>query len=191
MKTCQVILVSLLSGILFAGAVLLIAGQPRGQAVRLLPPPTAAPLQVDVTGEVNHPGVYPLAPDLRIHDALLAAGGATNQADLQALNLAAPLADGMRIWVPGQATATSSASPDSKISQADIPTPSAEHPLNINTATQSELEMLPGIGETRAQAILTYRMQNGFFTQLADLRNVPGISASTLEKIQHLITTGP
>lgn len=191
MKTWQVILVSVVSGFLFAGIVLLVAGQPRGQAVLLLPPPTAAPFQVDVSGEVNHPGVYRLEPGLRVQDALLAAGGTTSQADLQPLNLAAPLADGMRIWVPGQAIAVSPTPPKPAAGKSGIPTPSTDHPLNINTATQAELELLPGIGETRAQAILAYREQNGFFMQLSDLRNVPGITTSTFEKIRNLLTTGP
>ena len=189
MKTWQAIILSTLVGFLFAGIVVLIAGRPRGEPIRLGPPPTPGPIVVYVTGEVNRPGVYSLPDGSRIQDAIQAAGGATNQGNLLPMNLAAPLQDGMRIWIPSVNTPTPlTDTRSSPVEKATRPAPSKDNPLNINIASQEELEMLPEIGEARASAIIEYRTQNGLFTRLDDLKNVNGITPSVFDRIKDLIT---
>ena len=117
------------------------------------PPRTPDPLViVDVTGAVAHPGVYRLPAGARIVDALLAAGGMTGEADLLALNKAAPLRDGMRIFVPrpGEAAPAGSVGSD------------AEQKIDVNHATATELEGLPGIGPSTAARIVRSRAARPF-----------------------------
>lgn len=107
---------------------------------------------VDVQGAVAHPGVYRLAAGARVHDALVAAGGMTDAADLTALNKAAPVRDGMRIYVPrpGESPPAGSAGSD------------AEQKVDINHATAGDLEQLPGIGPSTAARIVRSRAGRPF-----------------------------
>jgi competence protein ComEA len=190
MKPWQSILLGFLLGLLAAAGILLIVKQPVGQPVRLLPAPTQGPALVQVSGAVFKPGVYALPPGSRVQQAIDAAGGALNSADPLALNLAAPISDGMRIWVPRANELTPLPNPSS--TAAITATLSPEHPLNLNTASAAELDGLPGIGETRAAAIVTYRQANGLFTQVSDLLKVDGITSSVYAKIENLVTVnGP
>jgi competence protein ComEA len=191
MKTWQVILISFLCGVLTAGVILLIALPPRGQAVPLEPAPTTPPLTIYITGGINQPGVYTLPPDSRLKDAVQAASGASPSADMSAVNLAALLHDGEHLAIPllGPPTPTdavgkSSGSPNATPS----PAYSAEKPLNINSASQAELENLPGLGPTRASAIVAYRDAHGPFARIEDIQNVPGIGPTTFEHLKTLIT---
>ena len=95
-------------GLLAAGLVLLVASQPRGEAIKLIPPPTDAPLMIQVSGEVAEPGVYQLPIGSRVQDAIQSAGGFSANADPDSINLAAKLVDGTRIIVLAQATTCSS-----------------------------------------------------------------------------------
>ena len=136
---------------------------------------------VDVAGWVRHPGVYEFSEGARVIDAIDAAGGARPGALLQALNLAAPLADGTQILVPreGEEGVAPPAVSGGAVAGALI---------NVNSATATELEELPGVGEVIAQAILDYRTENGPFTSVDQLLDVSGIGDATLESIRDLVT---
>jgi competence protein ComEA len=143
--------------------------------------PTAPPLIVDVAGAVRRPGVYEFTEGERVIDAIERAGGALPKADLSLLNLAAPITDGTQILVPTTAAAAPGSSP--------APVGGAATGLvNINTATETELESLSGIGEVLAATIVEYRTTNGPFTAVDDLMDVSGIGPATLEEIRDQIT---
>jgi competence protein ComEA len=143
--------------------------------------PSLAPIIVDVAGWVRRPGVYEFASGDRVIDAVNRAGGARKGADLTSLNLAAPLADGTQIVVPkpGAAVPAGGGTTDGGSSTAL---------LNINSAGETELETLPGVGPVTAAAIIDYRTQNGPFTAVDDLIDVSGIGPSTLEQIRPFVT---
>lgn len=167
----------------------------------------APPLVVHVTGAVAHPGVYVLSPGARVADAVTAAGGPATGAALHALNLAAPLADGMRIqvptqkeveagrFVPGQDGASAPAGTDGTggggpaTGSARAGTPTRR--VDVNRASAAELEALPGIGPALAQRIVADREVNGPFRRPQDLGRVAGIGEKTLAKLLPYITTGP
>lgn len=139
-------------------------------------------LVVDVAGAVRRPGLYSLRTGSRIDDAIAAAGGATAKAQLDAVNLAAPVADGEQVVVPGRgaAGAATAVSPPAAGSS-----PSA--PLDLNTATAEQLDTLPGIGPVTAQKILDYRQEHGAFHSVAELESVPGIGAGRLAQLKGLV----
>lgn len=137
---------------------------------------------VHVAGAVSAPGVYTLPADSRVDDAVRAAG-ATADADLSQLNLAQKLADGQKITVPaaGEAPAPADNAAPSDSSQSGAL-------ININTATQEELETLPSIGEVRAQAIIAYREEHGGFRTTDELMEVSGIGEKIFADISPHIT---
>jgi competence protein ComEA len=146
------------------------------------PSPTAAPLIVDVAGEVRQPGVYEFAEGDRVIDAIERAGGSLPKAELSLLNLAAPLADGTQILVPKAGPPAVSGVPVGT-------TPgSAGGLIDVNTASATELETLPGIGEVLAATIIEYRTQNGPFASVEDLMDVSGIGPATLDEIRDQVT---
>lgn len=137
------------------------------------PEPTASPvILVHVAGAVRTPGLYELSSDARVADAVAAAGGPRWGAELDALNLAEVLADGLRIEVPraGQASPVSSQ-------------PEAEPTISLNAADQAALETIPGVGPVKGAAIIAYRQEIGSFTSLEQLIDVDGIGPATLEAI--------
>jgi competence protein ComEA len=141
-----------------------------------------APILVDVAGWVRHPGVYEFVAGARVIDALDAAGGARPGAELQVLNLAAPLADGTQVVVPKRGeTPVVGVEPGAESGSAGAL-------VNVNTATADQLEALPGIGEVTAQAIIDYRTENGPFSSVDELLDVSGIGDVTLENIRELVT---
>ncbi len=162
--------------------------------------PTPAPVVVQVVGEIHAPGVYELKADDRVLSAIEAAGGANEHADLERINLAAIIKDGERIFVPthpsSQSASTSdqstNPSPDepvgaaSQVSQAPIDTHAAG-PINLNTATLDQLKSLPGIGDTRANQIISYRSTLGRFSTLEQLLEITGIGEKTLEAVRPLV----
>jgi competence protein ComEA len=130
-----------------------------------------------VTGEVQNPeSVVTLAAGSRVQDAIQAAGGTTDNADLERVNLTQILNDGDLVYVPpliGDGIQT--------------PTPNHAPLVHINSATLEELDTLPGVGPALAQAIIDYRTEHGPFTSLADLDNVDGVGPAKLEDWQTLI----
>ena len=145
------------------------------------PAPTRSPdppIVVDVAGAVAHPGVYRLAAGSRIADALTAAGGATDEADLFALNKAAPVRDGQRIYVPrpGEIVPAGSAGSDAQLK------------IDVNHATATELEALPGVGPTIAARIV--RSRGGHpFTRIEELQTRGLVTARVFADIKDMVTT--
>ena len=176
-------------GILGVGLLLLAVSQPRGQAVQLSPPATAAPLIVHITGAVVDPGVYSQPPGSRVMDAIQAAGGLTTDADSTLINLAKMVEDGMQIWVPRQLAGDLERINPGKAEENPV-AGNLGALININTATQTELETLPGIGPVTAEAIIQYRQENGPFSEIQGIQAVSGIGPVTFEKIREFITVG-
>lgn len=145
--------------------------------------PSSATLFVDVAGWVRNPGVYEFAEGERVIDAIEAAGGARDGAALAALNLAAPLTDGIQILVPRE---VAPGAPGTSVPGTSTGTDSVK--LNINTATAADLETLSGIGEVLAQRIVDHRTENGPFASVDDLVDVSGIGDSILEQIRDDVT---
>jgi len=158
--------------------------------------PSAANIMVYVSGEVVKPGVYVLLATARVIDALQAAGGATNQADLVVVNLAAPLVDAAQVFIPRMGSTPRVTLPRP---HAGINLPiaggsggagagggavgnatSAAGIVDINSATLADLDALPGVGPSTAQAIIDYRVANGPYASVDDLLNVRGIGPSKL-----------
>lgn len=129
----------------------------------------AGELYVHVLGEVHKPGLYVLDLDARLIDALAAAGGTTDAADLQAVNLARVVTDGEQIVVPPVGSP-----------QPGVPLPQADARIDLNTADQAALETLPRIGPAIAERIIAWREENGRFTSVDDLLAVPGIGEKLL-----------
>ena len=149
----------------------------------------AAEIYVYVCGQVKHPDVYCLQEGARVYEALEAAGGVTESARPEFLNLAEPLTDGQRVYVPAEGE---SASPDeggSMTGGSGSGTGDAGSGLvNLNTASKEELMTLPGIGSSRADDILAYRQANGSFGSTEDLMKVSGIKEGVFEKLKGRIT---
>lgn len=185
MNKWATILFGLVCGLLAAGVILLVSRPPRGEPVKLQPPPTPGPLTVHVTGAVAKPGVYTLPLESRLQDALEAAGGLTAGADTTSLNLAARLQDGERVYIPltsqDQLSNASGASSEQNGEAGTLL-------LDLNTATQAELESLPGIGPVTAQNIIADHEANGPFETIQDLERVTGIGPATFERLAPLIT---
>jgi competence protein ComEA len=145
------------------------------------PTPTAAPapLRVYVSGAVAHPDVYVLPPDALVKDAISAAGGSLDHADLDRVNLADGVSDHQHVHVP-------------QIGQTPPPqqaplSPSSQPCVNINVASAEELDTLPGIGPAYARRIIEYRLANGPFQDIEDLTQIQGIGPATLEGIRSLV----
>lgn len=193
--------------LLMAGAGLVIAvavaaymmiganGAPRPEAVipMATPLPVAAtptaeptPILVHAAGAVHAPGVYLFRGEARVHDLVQAAGGLTPDADHDRVNLAAPLSDGLWMYVP-------------RIGQTTVPAPvggsgsggggaqARSGPLNLNTATAEQLESLPGVGPAIAAAIIEHRQRIGGFAAVDGLLAVSGIGPSKLQQIRDLV----
>lgn len=143
---------------------------------------TPRPFRVYVSGAVLHPDVYTLIPDSIVKDALVAAGGPTEEADLDRINLALPVSDGQHIYVPRLGEESLPVQPPSRLSEVG-------GQVNLNTADVAVLETLPGIGPVLAQRIVDYRQEHGTFAQVEDLMNVSGIGQRTFDNLRDLITT--
>jgi competence protein ComEA len=188
MKPWHYLAFGVLGGLLAAGLILLVASPPRGDPITLPPAPTPAPLTVDISGAVTRPGVYQLPQGSRVQDAIEAAGGFLENAYATSLNLAMPLSDGTKVLVPAvpePAAAGNNTSSDSAALSNAPPVPTL---ININTATAAQLMELPGIGETKAAAIISYRENNGPFTTIEQIMNVSGIGPATFESLKDLTT---
>jgi competence protein ComEA len=159
-------------------------------APTVLPTPTPAPLRVYVTGAVRQPDVYLFVTGSIVKDAIAAAGGPTDDADLDRINLAVQLQDQQQVYVPRQAEGTPPAPPLSTAPAVDASRSGSLNlaPIDINSASAAELETLPGIGPTYAQRIVEYREQNGPFAAIEEVQEVKGIGPSTFEKLEGLIT---
>jgi competence protein ComEA len=147
--------------------------------------PAASPLlAVYVVGAVHRPGVYRLAEGTRVEDAVARAGGATPKADLAAVNLAAPLADGQQVIVPRrQSGGGVAAAPAGDGGDGTAPA----GPVQLSVATAEQLDELPGIGPVTAQKIVDYRTEHGAFRSVDGLDEVPGIGPTRVEQLRDLV----
>ena len=174
------------------------------------------PLRVYVAGAVRNPGVYELGQGDRLVDAVDAAGGASEEADLEAVNLARRIEDEGYYYIPekispqemeaGPAAAESKDGNDQRFPPLSVQFTGEKPsdfsgededqnkgptgPVNLNTAAQSELESLPGIGPARASAIIAFREQNGPFVAVEEITAVSGIGQGILDNLQGLVTVG-
>ncbi|MCD5401503.1 helix-hairpin-helix domain-containing protein [candidate division NPL-UPA2 bacterium] len=144
-----------------------------------------AQIIVDIAGAVWRPGVYTLKPGARVKD-LVDKASPRGDANLEILNLAAPLRDGQKIVVPTKPKRVVPGK-DSRGEISPLPPSQQERKINLNTATLTELETLPGIGPVRAQAIINYREQHNGFKNIEEIKNIRGIGEITFRKIKELI----
>lgn len=144
---------------------------------------------VYVCGQVAAPGVYELPGDARVYQAIEMAGGTLEGASPESLNLAQQAEDGQKIYVPTEEEAqTGAALQDTMGGVQDTASHQAAGKVNLNTAGLEELMTLTGIGQTRAEAILAYREEEGDFRSPEDIMNVEGIKEGIYEKLKDEIT---
>jgi competence protein ComEA len=156
-----------------------LAPQPPVAVAATLPPSGPAELVVAVTGLVREPGLVRLPPGARVADAIEAAGGVLPDADVSYLNLARKLADGelVAVGIPPPPGAVGPAGPGSTGGKVDL-----------NLATQAELETLPGVGPALAGRIIDYRTEHGRFRSITELREVSGIGEVRFAELRDLVT---
>ncbi len=170
-----------------------ISPRPRRQTFRSTTT-TKPPYLVHVAGAVAHPGLVRVPSGARIADAIAAAGGGLPDADLDRLNLAAKVADGQRIPVAKIGAPGASAPIDGSGTGTDPPADgsaagaAAGGPIDLNTATEAQLETLPGIGPSFAAAIIRERERRGGFTSVDQLRDVRGIGEKRFAELKPLVS---
>lgn len=137
-------------------------------------------LVVHVAGAVRRPGLYRLREGSRVADAVARAGGATSKADTAAVNLAAPLADGIQVLVPSRVAGAAGAAAGTSASTGAR--------ISLSSASAVELDALPGVGPVTAQKIVDYRAAHGGFSSVDDLDAISGIGPARLEQLRDLVT---
>jgi len=179
--------------LLTAGLVLIRRPSPQALTIAFptaTPAPTPAPLIVHIAGAVVDPGVYRLPPESRLVDAVQLAGGLTADAAIAWVNLAAPLQDGQQIVIPF-AQSAEAAVDGQQAAQRTAPTVQVIAPdpgrININTASEQELDTLPGIGPSLAARIVTYRREHDGFDEPRELLEVSGIGEATFAELADCI----
>lgn len=150
---------------------------------------------IHITGSVKNPGIVKLKYGSRIEDAIEAAGGLTENADITNVNLAYVLDDGVKIRIPsitdeknGDEQILEDGSGENIIEETNMTLGASTKEVNINKATETELQSLPGIGASLASRIIEYRNQNGKFSKIEDIKNVNGIGDSKYDNIKDFIT---
>ena len=146
---------------------------------------------IHITGAICNEGIYELEENSRIADAVKMAGGLKEDADLKQINLAYVLEDGMKINIPSKNENTNedSNNTESYITKENLNSSNNTKisKVNINNATQTELETLPGIGPSTALKIINYRKEKGKFNKIEDIKNVNGIGENKFNKIKEFI----
>jgi competence protein ComEA len=158
------------------------AAQPAAAAT---PSPSTTTLVVDVGGKVRHPGVVSLPAGSRVIDAIKEAGGARPGAKTGTLNLARRVVDGEQILVGIDATPSPAVPPTAPSGPPGAPAPGA--PLDLNSASVTQLDQLPGVGPVLAQRIVDYRTQHGSFRSTDELRQVSGIGDAKFADLKNLV----
>jgi competence protein ComEA len=171
-------------GILSSGVLYLLIAPPQGGKIELLPLPTQSPYRIDISGQVHEPGVYSLAKGNRWEDVVFLAGGLKEDADINSINLAKKIYDGEKIYIPAIGE---SIIPSPRRSPSDTTIISPEYPLDINSATKEQLELLPGIGPKIAEEIIKYRDIHGLFNSPEELKEVTGIGEEIFNSISGII----
>jgi competence protein ComEA len=154
---------------------------PRATPAGVAPTSSTPAATAHAAGAIAQPGVYKLPPGARVTDLLDAAGGPLGDADLDQLNLAAPVGDGERIYVPRRGEAPPPAA------GAGAAGAVASGPVDLNRATAEQLDGLPGVGPATAKAIIDHRTRNGRFRTVDDLLEVRGIGDAKLEALRDLV----
>lgn len=147
---------------------------------------------VDISGEVNIPGLYELNEGARLNDVVNLAGGLTVDADIDSINLAYILSDATKVIIPKrEEKELADKNNEKKVAVvnngmfvSENKTKVESNVINLNTATKEQLKQLDGIGESTAQKIIDYRNENGNFTKIDELKNVSGIGSNKFEKIK-------
>jgi competence protein ComEA len=149
-----------------------------------------AALVVHVVGAVRRPGLYRLREGARVADAVARAGGSTRRAELAALNLAAPLVDGVQVLVPERVAVVPGVTPaeESEAGPPEAAIAGLGSKVSLATATAEELDELPGVGPVTAQKILDYRAEHGPFGSVEELDAVPGIGPTRVEQLRDHVT---
>lgn len=137
-------------------------------------------IKVYITGEVNKPGVFELDKDSRVEDAINSAGGLTNLANIKNINLALIIEDGQKIYIPN-------INDNDIIDYYSVEETSKNSKININKATISQLQNIPGVGPSLAEKIFNYRKENGEFKNIEDLKKVNGIGEKKFESLKEFI----
>ena len=201
--TSAIALTSVFWVMLFVAYALFVQRQPQPEPIEIIPPPTQTcpevavaptpgptatpePLRIYVSGAVQTPGVYRLDPGSLVADAINAAGGEKEEADLVAINLAHALADGEQIYVPKQVETTPPAPitrSNTEITSAKPDDDSADALIDLNLASAEELEEIPGVGPATAKRIIETRP----FSSIDDLLHVKGIGEAKLEKMRPFV----
>ena len=159
----------------------------KGNAVEPTSNITPAKIFVDVKGAIKSPGVYEAYEGERVLDLVERAGGLLDSADKNNINLAMKVADEMVLYIPVVGEQTPSLTEQGARGSLQVGT-TKDGKVNLNSATESELETLPGIGPSKAMAILEYRETNGSFKTIEDLMEISGIGEKTFEKLKEHIT---
>lgn len=153
-------------------------------------------IQVTIEGAIAEPGSFEVLAGTRLADLVAEAGGFTSQADTSGLNMAGRLGDGERVIIPslGQANTPLPEGPDSGDESGEVPietqNPPTDGRININTASATELDLLPGIGPAIASSIIEFRDFYGPFTSVDQLIEVSGISQAMVDEFRNLVTLG-
>ncbi len=147
---------------------------------------TETMIYVDIKGAVKVPGIYQLKNQQRIWDALALAGGVSEEADTAQVNYAQKVKDQMIIYVPkkGESVAQSLET----LQESAPAQQNQEEKINVNTATEAELQTISGIGAKKAQEIIRFRDEQGPFKTIEELKNVPGIGEKTVERLKDMLT---
>ena len=196
----QLIIIFLVAALIVGGGVLLyrqfreepvnpevVSANPTSERVpgefsgRMNPTPTTE-IVVHIAGAVKNPGVYKLKKGSRVIEGVEKAGGASEKADLNTINLARLLSDGEMVRVPEKFE------PGARVSTSSPGTSVPQGKVNLNLAAKSQLETLPGIGPKLAQQIINYRKKNGLFRNIEELKKVPGIGRKKFESLKDLIS---
>jgi len=181
-----------LTGLAVGAVALALNGRTRPAPIFISPPapsptalssPAPAPIRVYISGEVLNPDVYQLPNDAIMMDVVEAAGGFSPLADPDTVNLAMAMSDGLHVHIPKPGS-----EPIISVETSGAKEPgSLSAPININTASLDQLDLLPGIGPVTAQKILDYRQANGPFSEIEEIQQVSGIGPAKYDQMQDLI----
>lgn len=175
------IFIGFLFGVVVVLTINLISAPPRGLPIELNTPPTPQSLRIHVNGAVQYPGVYILPPGSIVQDAVDLAGGINNFAELRNTNLASPLSDGQLVYIYSASELETGSNNPTALANPNTAK------VNLNTATVSDLEALPGIGPSLAEEIVNFRSENGPFESVDDILEVSGIGPAKLEQLRDYV----
>lgn len=147
---------------------------------------TTAQIYVDIKGAAEKPGLYEGTLNMRVWDAVMLAGGVKDIADTKRVNFSERIADQMVIYIPEIGEEAQSAENDSQSEESQS---KDVNKINLNQASEAELQTLPGVGQKKAQEIIRYREENGGFKTIEEIKNISGFGEKTFEKLKDAITS--